>query len=310
MARRRPPGRRYRRPHECAGRRPRGIALIQVLLISGIIGLLMLQLSLTASEQVDRARRIADRVEAGFAAETQESALLFALLTQPWTGPRVTQDAYAAAWRFDGRPFRVGDAELVVQDESGRMRVPLYGSQEFEQLLLALDVDTDRTRRLGEQLLALQGTRRGLQPPGAATSVADGRRLSLFPVQAVDELRRLPDMDARLYQRLEPLITVFPSSNFNPLSAPREVLAAMLPASQRDAVLDLRARGELDARSFWKLTGTEPDEFHVPLPGPGVSITVTVRRGETSVRRSLTADLRPYQDHAVALFDRRQRGVD
>ena len=293
-----------------AARNSRGIALIQVLLISGIIGLLMLQLSLTASEQVARARRIADRVEAGFSAETQESALLFALLTEPWTGPRATQDAYAAVWRFDGRPFRVGEVELAVQDESGRLRVPLYGALEFEQLLLALGVDADRARRLGDQLLVLQGTRRGLTPPGAATSVADGRRLSLFPVQAVDELRHLPDMDASLYQRLEPLITVFPSSNFNALSAPREVLAAILPASQRDAVLDLRERGELDAMSFWKLTGTEPDDFHVPLPGPGVTITVTVRHGGATVRRSLTADLRPYQDHAVAVFDRREPGAE
>lgn len=310
MVRRGPAESRRRSQHHHAGRKPRGIALIQVLLISGIIGLLMLQLSLTASEQVARARRIADRVEAGFAAETQESALLFALLTQPWTGPRATQDTYASAWRFDGRPFRVGDAELVVQDESGRMRVPLYGSQEFEQLLLALGVGADRARRLGEQLLVLQGTRRGLAPPGAATSAADGRRLSLFPVQAVDELRQLPDMDASLYDRLEPLITVFPSSNFNALSAPREVLGAILPASQRDAVLDLRERGGLDAMSYWKLTGTEPDDFHVPLPGPGVTITVTVRHGEATVRRALTADLRPYQDHAVALFDRRQGGAE
>ena len=165
-------------------------------------------------------------------------------------------------------------------------------------------------RRLGEQLLVLQGTRRGLSPPGAATPASDGRKLSLSPVQTLDELRQLPDMDASLYQRLEPLITVFPTSNFNALSAPREVLAAILPASQQDAVLELRERGELTPMNFWKLTGTEPDDFHVPLPGPGVTITVTVRRGEATVRRSLTADLRPYQDHALSLFDRRQSGAD
>ena len=88
-------------------RREQGIALIQVLLVTGIIALLMLQMGLTAREQVARAQALADRAEVQLAAQSRESALLYTLLTEQLVRVPDSENPYVAAWNFHGEPFTV-----------------------------------------------------------------------------------------------------------------------------------------------------------------------------------------------------------
>ena len=62
-------------------------------------------------------------------------------------------------------------------------------------------------------------------------------------VQSLAELRALKDMDDARLLRREPLLTLYPTQGFNPLTAPAELLTARLPASQLRGVLELRAAG-------------------------------------------------------------------
>ena len=88
-------------------RRDQGIALIQVLLVTGIIALLMLQMGLTAREQVARAQALVDRAEVQLAAQSRESALLYTLLTELLVRVPDSEIPYVAAWNFHGEPFTV-----------------------------------------------------------------------------------------------------------------------------------------------------------------------------------------------------------
>jgi general secretion pathway protein K len=223
----------------------RGTALILVLMITFILGLLMLQMSLTAREQVARAQLLADRAEAELRAGSREVALTFTLLTEPWAGSVAADNPYAAAWNFRGQPFTVDGITYRMQDVSGLLAVPLYGAQAFVDLLVALGVEPPRATRLGQQLIALQGAPTGLPRLGdfasAATAAAtrpDG--WPAFPLQSLEELRGLKDMDAALFARLEPLLTLYPTQGFNPLTAPAELLAARLPPSELQGVLEMR----------------------------------------------------------------------
>ena len=122
-------------------RRERGIALIQVLLVAGIIGLLMLQIGLTAREQVAHAQALADRSELQLAAQSREAALTYTLLTEPLVRVPDSKNPYAAAWNFHGEPFTVDGVTFTIQDESGKMQVPWLDSRDFEALLLDLGVE-------------------------------------------------------------------------------------------------------------------------------------------------------------------------
>jgi len=285
-------------------RREQGIALIQVLLVTGIIALLMLQMGLTAREQVARAQALADRAEVRLAAQSRESALLYTLLTEQLVRVPDSENPYVAAWNFHGEPFTVDGITFRIQDESGRMQVPLLHSRDFESMLHSLGVEPDRAKLLGRELMTLQGAvpvQRALGEEVAREgNVAPGR----YPLQDVGELRLLPSMDEELYRRLQPLLTLYPTPGFNPLTAPSALLDAQMTKSQVTGVVDARGKGALDAGTLWKLTGAQGDEETVLLPGPGLTVHLEMElRGRRAVRTT-TVTVRPYTTDPLGVWQR------
>jgi general secretion pathway protein K len=285
-------------------RRERGIALIQVLLVTGIIALLMLQMGLTAREQVARAQALADRAEVQLAAQSRESALLYTLLTEQLARVPDSQNPYVAAWNFQGEPFTVDGITFRIQDENGRMRVPLLDSRGFESLLHGLGVEPDRAKTLGRELMTLQGAvpvQRALgEEVARQENVAPGK----YPFQDLGEFRLLPSMDEELYRRLRPLLTLYPTPGFNPLTAPSAVLDAQMTRSQVTGVVDARGKNALDAGTLWKLTGAQADEETALLPGPGLTVHLEMElRGRRAVRTT-TVSVRPYTAEPLGVWQR------
>ena len=285
-------------------RRQRGIALIQVLLIAGIIGLLMAQLGLTAKEQVARAKLLDDRATLQLGALSRESALVYTLLTEPWSQRTDSANPYAGAWNFVGEPFTVDGITFTIQDESGRWRVPLYGAGEFEQILAGLGVAPDRARRLGGQLMELQGVSSTLRElgddaQGRASAAARG-----YPLQDLAELRLLPDMDEELYARLRPLLTLYPTPGFNPMTAAPELLQAQLTESQLQGLVDARSAGPVDMLTFMKVTGLQTDEMINFSPGPALEVSIVLEKDGSRIERDTTLIVRPYQSEPVAVWQR------
>lgn len=282
----------------------RGIALIQVLLVSGIIGLLMLQMGLTAREQVARAKLIADRAELQLAAQSRESALLYSLLTEPMAPRPGSENPYAAAWNFYGEPFMVDGITFSIQDESGRMRVPEQDGAEFEGLLRTLGVEAPRARRIRSELLTLQGASLSMRQLGNTSATGNTSESARYPLQDLGQLRLLPSMDEGLYRRLRPLLTLYPTPGFNPTTASPELLGTVMTDSQLTGVTDARTNGTLDALALWKLTGTQSDERTVLAPGPGLTVRLEMTLGEARTERVTTFIVRPYQGEALAVWQR------
>lgn len=293
-------------------RRQRGIALILVLMVTGILGLLMLQVGLTAREHVARAQRLSDRAEAELLAQSREAAMAFTLLTQPWVERPPVEGApsnpYAAAWNFRGAPFEVDGVTYRLQDASGLLPLPQpdSGTRAFVALLGALEVDPQRAERLGVQLQELLGTRPAIAPPGGpAPRRAESVRAQGFPLQSVAELRFLPDMDEALLARLEYLTTLYPAPGFNPLTAPPEVLATRFSGSMREGIEELRRQGRLDASSLFALAGIEADDATTLSAGPALRIGFELRHAGIAVRRETTLVVRPFAAEPLGLWSRR-----
>jgi len=286
----------------------RGIALIQVLLISGIIGLLMMQLGLTAREQVARAKRLDDRATLEFVAQSRESALLYTLFTEPWVQRPEGDNPYAAAWNFMGLPFDVDGVAFTLQDESGRLRVPTYGAAEFSRSLAALGVEAGRAQRLGAQLLQVQGVSARLADLGEQAEDSRYRDGRVYPLQDLVELKLMPDMDEELYQRLIPFLTLYPTPGFNPMTAPPELLRTRLSDSQLQGFTDARDAGQLDQLRLMKTTGMQPDEMTVLAPGPALEVHFVVERNGSRIERRTTFVIRPYQSAPLGLWQRSGSG--
>jgi type II secretory pathway component PulK len=295
-------------------RRQRGIAMVLVLLITGILSLLIMQVSLTAREHVARAQLLSDRVDLALAGQSREAAMYFTLLTQPWVENSQASNPYAAAWNFHDRPFTVDSVTYRLQDVSGLLPLPLDSPRRFVVLLTQIGVEPGRAARLGDELMALQGISLGLPGPGPreasvadaenppAPTAADGR----FPLQSIWELRSLPDMDAELLARLEPLVTLYPTPGFNPLTAPRELLALRLSPSETDGLLQLRAAGAVSDTALWNLAGITGDESTTLYPGPAIRVDMLVEHRDVAVRRQSTVILRPYSNEPFAVWSQQE----
>ena len=297
-----------------ATRREQGIALIQVLLMTGIIALLMLQMGLTARDQVARAQALSDRAALQLAAQSRESAMVYSLLTEPLAQAPGSENPYAAAWNFQGVPFTVDGITFSIQDESGRMRVPNLPGNEFEQLLLSQDVEPTRARRLNQELMAMQGVTAPLKELGTTPAAQDGGEApamppGLYPLQDLGQLKLLPGMDPELYWRLRPLLTLYPTPGFNPTTAPPALLNAQMTTSQVKGVKDARDSGGLDSQALWKLTGMMADENTVLAPGPALTVRLEMDAGQARVLRTTTFIVRPYASEPLAVWQQ-VRGED
>ena len=282
-------------------RRQQGVALVQVLLVTTIIILLVMQLSLTAADQVQRAQQLQDRSEAALYLHSREAALLYTLLTEPLMPSTGSANPYASTWNFHGEAFFVDGLEVTLQDQSGLMRFPFLGVAEFEDLLNVLELGPALARELARQLANWIGVRMsgGGRPDDAMMRGGSGD-----PVQYFGELWFLPGMDENLYGQLAELMTLYPNPSFNPLTAPAALLRMRMPESTLKAVLEARRKGQLDEGRLWQIARIGSDEVVLPFTGPGVGIRINGEYRGVALRRDLIVGIEPYQAQPLTLWSR------
>lgn len=281
--------------------RQRGVALVQVLLVTTIIMLLVMQLSLTAAEQVNRAQALKDRSEAALYLHSREVAMLYTLLTESLLPGQENSNPYAAGWNFHGEPFVVDGLEFALQDQSGLMRFPISGVSDFEKLLLALGRGSTDARDIAGRLGHWIGDP---QPDGGLSGDAMMRGATGDPVQYFGELRFLAGMDEELYQQLAGLMTLYPTPGFNPLTAPAPLLRMQMSESTLDAVIGARRNGELDEERLWRIAGIGTDETVRPFTGPGIGVRITGEYKGVTLRRHFVVGVDPYVRQPLAPWSR------
>ena len=281
--------------------RQSGVALIQVLLVTAIILLLVVQLSLTAAQQVRRAQALQTRSEATLFLQSRESAMLYTLLTEPLIHNPKSVNPYVASWNFFGEPFSIDGIEIRLQDQSGLMRFPTTGTYEFEALIETLGYAPRDARRIGSQLASWIG----LPSPASGAGISSETRGDTSgAVQYFGELRLLGGIDEPLYSELAQLMTLFPTPGFNPLTAPAPLLRLRMSGDAANAVLRARARRELDTNRLWDIARIGTDETTVPFTGPGIAIELAGDYKGVALRRRLIVSIDPYGTQPLAVWSR------
>ena len=280
-------------------KRSRGVALIMVLMITGVLGLLMLQIGLTAREHVARTQKLLDRAEASLQLQSRETAMLFTMLTQEWVEGRMEKssvNSYAAVWNFRGEPFDTDGARFRVQDIKGLFPMPQPGdsTRGLDRFLVALGVPADRAARVAEQFSLFEVSDRERQD--SAT----------IPLQSFGELRGVVDLTSAELLTLESRATLFPNSEINPLTASAEFLITRFDASAVEMLTQGRSTSAIDAVDFSKIVGKGADDLTVFYPGPALRFDIDLGVRDVRFRRESTLVVRPYADEPVILWGRRR----
>lgn len=269
-----------------------GVALILVLMVTAVLGLLILQISLTAKEHTSRAQRLLDRAEVDLKVRSANAELLFSLATNEWGrgGNPESSDPIARIWRFDAQAFPVEGVEIRMQDLSGLLPAPQPGGSVagFDRALRAVGV-------LDEQIYpAMNRLADSQAPPG------------FVPLQHFQELAILGGLDRQQIRRLDEVSTLYPARYFNPSTATDAALAARFSGSVLAGLRALREQNRLDAISYFSLTGEGGDESISFLPGPGFRIRVLVTMGDVSAAEELSVTVDPYASRPFLVWSRRR----
>ena len=268
-----------------------GVALVLVLMVTGVLALLMLQFALTAREHTGRAQKLVARATADLALQSAKAQTLFLLLTKPLESTAGdSESGRPEGWNFLGRPFQVGAAEVALQDLNGLVPMTQPGDPlgDYARMLRAVGVPPERVRvavaRLGESLA----------PPLAA------------PLQELDELAHISGLTAAEIARLRDITTLYPVRLFNPLTATPGALQIRYADTTLQSLLTLRERNKLDAGAFASVTGQGTDELLAFIAGPGFRVTMRVSSAGVVAAEELTITVLPYGLDPLDLWSQRR----
>jgi general secretion pathway protein K len=207
-------------------RRQRGAALLLVLWATMLLAALLIGIAAASRSQSEAALYGSERVRAELAAEAGLAHAVAGLRAPDLRGQ----------WVPDGRPYTFefdgAKVTVAVVDASGMVDLNAAPPGLLRGLFEAAGADRARADRLADTIAAW----RGGTPQAFGRGQPAGTTQPHGPFRSVDQLARLPEMDAALYARVESAVTVFSGRNFPDASyAGPLALAALRGSDLRQA---------------------------------------------------------------------------
>jgi general secretion pathway protein K len=272
----------------------KGIALIQVLLITGIISILALYFSATAREQVKLAQLATERAEAILAIKTAQSRLLMTLLTQLREPNVNTADDISAQWNFYGEPFELkNEVSANLQDQNGLMGIGFPNPKLFKDILEQNGANGTLAPVITDSLLDWQDADRLTRINGAEQgSYANGPRNGSISLQ--QEVSQIRGMSAAIWQKIGTIFTLYQRGPFNPMAASPQILRGLIGKDRAAEYLTRRQNTVITVELFSSMTGLQENMQQIFYPGNVMKITLKAKRGEVMLNKTMMLEVDPY----------------
>ena len=272
-------------------RKQRGVALIQVIIITSIILLLTIFFLSVAKSQVARAAALQAKSLAYMAQYSGKNRVLFGLLTKD------SMQLREQGWNFYGQAFSINEyTKVQLQDLNGLFSfITMTEATMLERLLQqylenkqaatiansVMDwIDSDSVRRAN-------GAEQNDYPAGI--TVRNAR------IQTFTELVYINGMSMEAEQALIANTTFQPTPFFNPMTAPEPVLAIYTQdRNKASEVIALQQTINFNRKEVRDLSGLESDESIMYFIGPGYRITLTAQVENSYVGKIFEYGIFPY----------------
>lgn len=285
----------------------RGIALIQVLILSVVLSVLLVSMNHQAKQHLKLAQAVRSYTQANFALHSAESEIIFTMLSnEPYK--LMQNKATESSWNYHGEPFSVGDVDIVVQDTSGL----LNAASPDPSLISAFFASYTDNAAKGRQFIAALGDWQDKDD----TPRLDGAELAEYPdgairngpVQYTEEWLMVKGMTTDVYQNVAPLLTFF-TQGVNLNQQPEAIWRLYMSEEKARQLSQLRHEGKLTPELFTVISGIEVDEFNRFSVGPGYKIGFTVKNADVRLSRELTLRLMPFQQQPFDIYEYRLRNL-
>jgi general secretion pathway protein K len=214
----------------------RGLALISVLWVSGVLALLAAGLASSSRTEGRLAHNLLENTRAEAMADAAVNRALLGLLeSEP---EQLWQPGRVYAFALPG-----GRARVILEDEDAKIDLNVAPPELLAGLFRAVGVEDEEAEALADRIADFRDDDGEARPLGAedadyaAMGLEHGAKDDAFA--ANEELFLIPGMTARLYDRIRAHVTVFSGAEgFDPLLASPTVLRA-IPDISEDVVQTL-----------------------------------------------------------------------
>ena len=275
----------------------KGIALIQVLLLTGILTVLLLYFTQTARQQVALANYANQRAQALVNMHTAKNQILFRLLTEQKLeqNPAINQnETNRINWNFYGKPFEVAKGvTATLQDQSGLFNAHFLSTGLLEKVLLSQGIEQAQVTTALRRLLDWQDIDTLTSNFGAEQSVFAGNARNGHIPDLTDVIH-IAGINDDLFNLLQQILTIQYVGQFNPMTAPDLILKSLLTENVYKQINKMRTQAPMSKQTFSMLTGINEDDYFWFTPSNFLRLTIHSQQGQVNVRQSFMILVNPY----------------
>jgi len=275
----------------------KGIALIQVLLISAIISVLALYLSKTARLQVDIAKRLKDKNFALIKLYDTEAVLTHSLLTFNLKRDN-SSDKVNNRWNFHNQVFNVSNnIDISIQDNAGLINLRYLNSSIFSKWMACNGYSSDKTRLILDSISDWQDKDDLTRLNGAESSYYT--KYNYKPrnnaIILKGEVLKVKGVNKELYTKMDNITALYTPSFFNPMNSPDELLRCIYDNKIGEQLQSIRSSdGFIDINRFKELTGEMESEGLLFFTSSFLTIKISSVVGESKVEKLVSQKLDKY----------------
>lgn len=274
----------------------RGIALIQVLIISFILSMLGLYIMQTTRDQIKTTYTIKNAMDLRLQIENTEAQVINSLLSEFKYKNEQSSNPVVTKWNFYNKPFSLNNVKIQIQDLNGLISLNVTERQLLYDFLTYLNIDDNDQRDFVESLTDWKDegdekSRNGAERNYYEVNGLPGPRNGYL--QSIAEVAYIKKSNILTKQQLSNYFTVEHVTGFNPSSAPEPILKAFVKDDTKVAkLIELRNNGQLTENGFYSITNIDSDEFVSFLSGSSFTIKLTAFVAQQQITKKFTIKLR------------------
>lgn len=276
----------------------RGIALVQVLIISMVLSILAIFISQSIRGQVKLTLGIKESVKLELAIETTQAQIIHALLTQK-RYPNINSDnPIVQNWNFYNQPFSTANnVEVKLQDLNGLLNLNALSKHVAADVLRQLNLSEHQVRTFIDSLKDWIDEDDFQYYNGAEASFYKKAGLS-GPrngyLQTLDEVLNIQMGNTLPLTTWQKYFTEHSGTGFNPLNAPSFILNALLNNSNlAQEVINARDNKMLNTLRFYQITGIEDDEYYNFATGTKIRVELLAKFEGQQMTKQFVIELKP-----------------
>ncbi|MFT5814553.1 MAG: general secretion pathway protein K [Psychroserpens sp.] len=290
----------------------RGIALIQVLLISAIISILAIHFSFTAREQLATATAFEQRVKTTQMIKTVQSKIIYTLLTQHSIKQPKNVFPSSGSWNFYGKPFILEQTEntkilAAIQDNSGLLSQQYIASPYWTKVLKNMGFTSDIIRRKQGIIKDWQDKDNSSWLLGNTepSVLENGHKYRNQAIQLPQEIEWFFEQQPQKLNIIKQISTPYAMVGFNPMNAPETLINLFFEPEIATLIIRERENNTLTRKQIIRWLGDDYDNVIISLfHGTQFKITTQVSFADVQLQETLEIQLQPSENEPVLILAR------